>query len=249
MFAALRGIHPYLCTPVLPRGQKKRNQQKSANSAPFVPLSLFLLIPLDGTVAFSWLFCGLRAGLPLCVLDPEQSSDQWCVVGHVWRTEATHKTSNGKVLCLPNLEKAHKLFSHKLSVPPFVPGIVPGISLCKIRRKPGCVPSFHRICPRDKPGEIPATNPGSSQDQPDKKVYVYVPFSCLPNQKCRGGVGGERGLARGNPSSTIDSGLFPAPFSCPPYEEGATISGELIFCCIFGPVGCQPPLTNPFSEP
>ena len=36
-------------------------------------------------------------------------------------------------------KKAHKLFSHKLSVPPFVPGIVPGTN---------------RVCPRDKPGEI-----------------------------------------------------------------------------------------------
>ena len=90
-------------------------------------------------------------------------------------------------------EKAHKLLSYKLSVPPFVPGIVPGtnwvcprdkpgfavLPLCKIRRKPGFVPGFHRVCPKDKPGEIPGTNPGSSQDQPDKKVYVYVPFSCL----------------------------------------------------------------------
>ena len=78
-------------------------------------------------------------------------------------------------------------------MPPFVPGIVPGtnwvcprdkpgfagLPLCKIRRKPGFVPGFHRVCPRDKPGEIPGTNPGSSQDQPDKKVYVYVAFSCL----------------------------------------------------------------------
>ena len=78
-------------------------------------------------------------------------------------------------------------------MPPFVSGIVPlihrvcpwdkpgeiGLPLCRIRRKPGFVPGFHRVCPRDKPGEIPGTNPGSSQDQPDKKVYVYVPFSCL----------------------------------------------------------------------
>ena len=54
-----------------------------------------------------------------------------------------------------------------------------GLPLCKIRRKPGFVPGLHRVCPRDKPGEIPRTNPGLSQDQPDKKVYVYVPFSCL----------------------------------------------------------------------
>ena len=78
-------------------------------------------------------------------------------------------------------------------MPPFVPGTVPGtnrvcpknkrgeigLPLCKIRGKPGFVPGFHRICPRDKPGEIPGANPGSSQDQPDKKVHVYVPFSCL----------------------------------------------------------------------
>ena len=63
-------------------------------------------------------------------------------------------------------KKAHKLFSHKLSVPPFVPGIVPGtnrvcprdkpgeigLPLCRIRRIPGFVPVFHRICPRDKLG-------------------------------------------------------------------------------------------------
>ena len=36
-------------------------------------------------------------------------------------------------------KKAHELFSHKLSVPPFVPGIVPGTNL---------------DCPRNKPGEI-----------------------------------------------------------------------------------------------
>ena len=78
---------------------------------------------------------------------------------------------------------------------PFVPRIVPGtngvcprdkpgeigLPLCKMGRKPGLVPGFHRICPRDKPGEIPGTNPGSSLDQPDKKVYIYVPFSCLIN--------------------------------------------------------------------
>ena len=75
-------------------------------------------------------------------------------------------------------KKAHKFFSHKLSVPPFGPGFA-GLPLCKIRRKPGFVPAFHRICPRDKPGEIPGTNPGLSQDRPDKNIYVYVPFSCL----------------------------------------------------------------------
>ena len=90
------------------------------------------------------------------------------------------------------VKKAHKLFSHKLSVPPFVPRIpgtnwacprdkpgFAGLPLCKIRRKNRFVPGFHRVCPKDKPGEIPGTNPGPSQDQPDKKHYVYVPFFCL----------------------------------------------------------------------
>ena len=43
-----------------------------------------------------------------------------------------------------------------------------------------------RVCPRFSPGFSrgqarwnPWDKPGSSQDQPDKKVYVYVPFSCL----------------------------------------------------------------------
>ena len=57
-------------------------------------------------------------------------------------------------------------FSHKLFVPPFVPGIVPGtnwvcprdkpgfagLPLCKIRRKPGFVPGLKSP---DKPGVVP----------------------------------------------------------------------------------------------
>ena len=35
---------------------------------------------------------------------------------------------------------------------------------CKVRRKPGFVPGTFR---------------GLSQEQPDPKIYVYVPFSCL----------------------------------------------------------------------
>ena len=97
----------------------------------------------------------------------------------------------GLINCLTSERKRHINFFHiKLSVPPFVPGIVPGtnrvcprdkpgeigLPLCKIRRKPGFVPGFQRICTRDKPGEMPGANPGSSQDQPDKTFYVYVPF-------------------------------------------------------------------------
>ena len=44
-------------------------------------------------------------------------------------------------------------------------------------------PKFPPGVSQDKPGEIPGTKPGSSQDQPDKTNYVYVPFSCLKNAK------------------------------------------------------------------
>ena len=68
---------------------------------------------------------------------------------------------------------------------PSAPGLSQGharvcrASTVQNKETPGFVTGFHRICPRDKPGEIPGTNPGSSQDQPDKNNYVYVPFSCL----------------------------------------------------------------------
>ena len=47
-------------------------------------------------------------------------------------------------------------------------------------------------------------------------------------QKFRKGVGGQRGLARGNPLKARDSGLFSVPFSLPPLGEGGHISGELL---------------------
>ena len=79
-------------------------------------------------------------------------------------------------------------------MPPFVPGIVPGtnrvcprdkpgeigLPLCKIRRKPGCVPGFHTGF---VPGTNPVKSPGQTRGRPKtnrtKKIYVYVPFSCL----------------------------------------------------------------------
>ena len=70
-------------------------------------------------------------------------------------------------------KKAHKLTvfnSVKLFCRPSSRGLslgLTGLPLCKIRRKP-------RFVPR--------TFPGSSQEQPDQKVYVYVPFSCLINE-------------------------------------------------------------------
>ena len=43
-----------------------------------------------------------------------------------------------------------------------------GLSLGQTGFVPGTTPEF-----------VPGTNRGSSQSQPDQKVYVYVPFSCL----------------------------------------------------------------------
>ena len=101
-------------------------------------------------------------------------------------------------LCYWRAKKAHKLFSHKLSVRPFLPGIVPGtnwvcprdkpgfagLPLCKIRRKPVFVPGFHRVCtresrwnPRDKPGVVP-------RPTGQKKLYLCAFF--LPEFACLG---------------------------------------------------------------
>ena len=70
-------------------------------------------------------------------------------------------------------------------------------------------PRFSPDLSQDKPGEIPGTNPGSSQDQPDKKVYVYVPFSCLT-------------LALSGfpatPSSLLENGKQSEPFAIGPVQ-------------------------------
>ena len=79
-------------------------------------------------------------------------------------------------------KKAHKLFSHKLSVPPFVPGIVPGtnwvcpwdkpgdirLPLCRIRRKPGFVP-----------GTNPVKSPGQARGRPKTNRTKKFMFMCL----------------------------------------------------------------------
>ena len=55
----------------------------------------------------------------------------------------------------------------------------------------------------------PRTKPGSSQDQPDKRVYVYVPFSCL--RKGSTEVSWEPSLA--NSTSSYRSLLGPSEVS------------------------------------
>ena len=83
-----------------------------------------------GSFAFRWLSYSVAGrGVVKCCgfAKVRQTSPRFAKV----RTKARTYFSGAK--------KAHKLFSHKLSVPPFVPGIVPGTN---------------RVCPRDKPGEI-----------------------------------------------------------------------------------------------
>ena len=86
-------------------------------------------------------------------------------------------TSTTSDLLQPNIaKKAHKLFSHKLSVPPFVPGTVPGTN---------------RVCPRDKPGEIglplckiKTKSPVQTRGRPKTnrtKSLCLCAFSCLKN--------------------------------------------------------------------
>ena len=63
-------------------------------------------------------------------------------------------------------------------------------------------------------------------------------------QRFRKGVGGQRGLARGDPSCARDSDLFSVPFFL---GEGEHNSGDQLLLCL-GPVGHQPPPANPFRN-
>ena len=59
------------------------------------------------------------------------------------------------------------------------------------------------------------------------------------------GVGGQKGLARGNPSKTRDSGLFSIQFPYAPLGEGGHISGELFWLSLgvcFSPTPSRQPL-------
>ena len=95
-------------------------------------------------------------------------------------------------------KKAHKHLIHKFFLPPFVPGLSQGKTQF-VGKNPVCPwdkLGFHCVnkkktwvCPRDspglsqgQPGSVPGTNWGSSQGQPDQKIYVYVPFF-LPDCK------------------------------------------------------------------
>ena len=84
----------------------------------------------------------------------------------------------------------HKLLTHKCFLLPFVPGNVPGKNWVCPRDKLGFFHCVNKektwLFPWDKVGLsqgqtqlVPGTFPGSSQEQPNQKIYVYVPFSCL----------------------------------------------------------------------
>ena len=107
----------------------------------------------------------------------------------------------------------------------FVPGTNPGLL------------GFHCVKSGENPGlsqVFPGTNPGSSQDQPDKNVYVYVPFfwrcllcsdrgkkstrccclSCITSNQRKGGNLVQWRSSRQDliAKSTCEADL---PFSCP----------------------------------
>ena len=81
-------------------------------------------------------------------------------------------------------QKTHKLLTHRpRDRPRDKLGLFlgqTGLPLCEIRRKPGFVPGEKSgPVPGTKPGLSPGHSQGSSQEQPDQKVYVYVPLPCL----------------------------------------------------------------------
>ena len=57
-------------------------------------------------------------------------------------------------------------------------------------------------------------------------------------------VGGQRGLAQGDPCYARDSDLFSVPFFLGEGEHNSGVN----FCCICGPVSRQPPPANPFRN-
>ena len=79
--------------------------------------------------------------------------------------------------------------THKLSMPPFVPGFVPGtnwvcpwdkpgfagLPLCKIRRKPGFVPGFTGLVA----GTNPVKSPGQTRGRPKTNRTKKFMFMCL----------------------------------------------------------------------
>ena len=83
------------------------------------------------------------------------------------------------------------------------------------------------------------------QKQP---IFTNVPtFREKLNQKFRKGVGGQRGLARGNPLKARDSGLFSVPFLLCPFRRRGTNFWRT-FWALFGGFVCrQPPPANPLS--
>ena len=104
----------------------------------------------------------------------------------------------------------------------------------KTRRKPGSSQAFTGWS-QGQIGLVPGTNPGTSQDQPDKKAYVYVPFSCLSNCKFwrnpssaetrwPGKQGGQGlGIPTGRCSLGPESTTTPHPLGCGRDLDGVVV--------------------------
>ena len=81
------------------------------------------------------------------------------------------------------------------------------------------------VCPRDASqsaaGKGPVC-PRAGGHSPAPKMFMFFGFSRHFVQKFRKGVGGQRGLARRNPSKARDLGLFSVPFFLCPLRRMGT---------------------------
>ena len=84
-----------------------------------------------------------------------------------------------------------------------------------------------------------STSPKTESKTSENQLHFYnFDWFC---QKFWKGVGGQRGLARGNPSKARDSGLFSVPFFlCPLRRRGTHFWGT--FWALFGGFVCRQPL-------
>ena len=78
------------------------------------------------------------------------------------------------------------------------------------------------------------------------RLYLRYKLEVRFKQRFRKGVGGQRGLAQGNPSHTIDSGLFSAPFFLWPPDENIILRDNYLLS--FGRCWSSTPSRQPLFE-